>query len=254
MSERHLAQLESGRGNISVVLLARIAGALQVDIRGLLDPAEPGSREQAQLHELVQNLSAEDQRRALRKLREWFRPVVDKRQRLVLVGFRGAGKSTLGAAAAAELGIPLVRVRDMVERQAGMNVSEIFSLAGDAGYRRHEERAVRTILSDHEHCVLETGGSLVLNPVLLELLLNTCFVVWIAAQPEEHMQRVMDQGDFRPMADHDDAMSDLRQMLSLRLPFYRQAHAVIQTSGRSAQECSAELVELFMQQRAATEP
>ena len=245
VSERHLAQLESGRGNVSLVLLARIAAALQVEAYDLLDPAGACTEEQVLIGELVRRLSRADQGRALEKLRNWFQPETGPRNRLALVGFRGAGKSTLGAAVAQKLGMPFVRVGREIERLAGMDTSSIFSLSGEAGYRRLEERALRQVLRDHPRCVIEAGGNLVTNPELLELLLGSCCVVWIAARPEDHMQRVLDQGDFRPMADNDDAMSDLRRILNTRLPYYQQAHAVIHTSGRSPGDCSEELVSLF---------
>lgn len=245
VSERHLAQLEAGRGNISLALLSRIAAALEVELHELLDPACAGSEEQILIGELVRRLSPADQALALEKLHEWFEPGSGIRDRLALIGFRGAGKSTLGEAAARRLGMPFVGVGREIERLAGMDTSAIFSLSGEAGYRRLEERALRQILRDHHRCVIETGGSLPTNPELLDLLLNSCRVVWIAAGAEDHMQRVLDQGDFRPMADNDDAMSDLRGILNSRLPYYQRAHAMLQTSGRSVDECVDELIRLF---------
>jgi XRE family aerobic/anaerobic benzoate catabolism transcriptional regulator len=126
-----------------------------------------------------------------------------------------------------------------------MNISEIFSLSGQDYYRRLEEKALMGTLQQYDNCVIETGGSIVTDLNLLNLLLKSCFVVWISASPEEHMQRVIDQGDLRPIRDNDDAMSDLRRIIQQRETLYKQAHAHIDTSGRSEEECLHELSGLF---------
>ncbi|MGH8630781.1 MAG: shikimate kinase, partial [Burkholderiales bacterium] len=213
VSERHLAQLENGKGNISIALLARIARALGARLRDLFSHDGGNSTEQLLIDELVSGLPDADRQIALRRLREWFPPTAACRGRLALVGLRGAGKTTLGRKAAERMNMPFIRLRDEIQRSAGMDVSEIFSLSGEAHYRRLEERAIESTLVNFDRCVIETGGSIVTEPRLLNLLLSSCCVIWITARPEEHMQRVIDQADLRPMADNNDAMSDLRRIL-----------------------------------------
>jgi XRE family aerobic/anaerobic benzoate catabolism transcriptional regulator len=245
VSERHLAQLENGRGNVSVALLSRIATALQTDLRDLFAPAGAHSVEEILVRDLIRGLPPADRQCALRQLHEQFGPANGSRRRLALVGLRGAGKTTQGRRVAARLGIPFIRLGEEIERLAGMVTSEIFSLSGEVHYRRLEERALEETLRNHDHCVIETGGSIVTRPRLLNLLLGSCFVVWLSARPEDHIQRVIDQADLRPMADHADAISDLRRILEERDPFYRQAHAHVHTSEKSIEECEEELVRIF---------
>ncbi|MBI2970407.1 MAG: helix-turn-helix transcriptional regulator [Gammaproteobacteria bacterium] len=245
VSERHLAQLENGKGNISVALLARIASALEANLRDLLLHDGHNSVEQILIEELVRGLPDEDRQLALQKLREWFPQGTGSRGRLALIGLRGAGKTTIGTEVAARLNLPFIRLRNEIQRIAGMDVSEIFSLSGESHYRRLEERALKGTLRNFSRCVIETGGSIVTEPGSFKLLLDSCFVVWIAASPEDHMQRVIDQADLRPMADNEDAMSDLRRILNQRRPCYMQAHATVHTSGKAVEACVTELVRAF---------
>ena len=165
------------------------------------------------------------------------------RRRVALVGLRGAGKSTLGRRLAAELDVPFVYLGGEIEQLAGMSASEIFSLSGQAGYRRLEERALIKVLGEYEHCVIETGGSIVTDDKLRETLLGTCFVIWLYARPEEYIERLIRQGDIRPMQNQSDALSDLRQILAEREASYRRAHASLDTSGLTVDECVHALVQ-----------
>ena len=247
VSERYLAQLESGEGNSSLALLSRVAQALAVTVAELVRDRQDPSDEETLIGALVRGLSPEDRRTALSLLHRRFSEHGADPSRIALVGLRGAGKSTLGQALSSALGVPFVRLGAEVERLAGMGVAEILELSGSSGYRRLEEQALVQTLAHGEACVLEAGGGLVTEERLLNLLLSTCLVVWVKAAPEEHMQRVIDQGDLRPMADNDDAMSDLRRILREREPLYGKAHLILDTSSREVKESSGELRNLVQQ-------
>jgi len=241
VSERYLAQLEQGRGNMSISLLQRVAAALRTDAGELLRGANDITAEQMLIDELVQRLSAEDQHRALQLLYKNFSTSHD-RNRVALVGMRGAGKTSLGSLLAKRLDVPFVQLVTEIEKLGGMAVGEILSLSGQDGYRRLEERALLDVLANSEKCVIETGGSIVSETGLFNILLTSCHVVWVKALPEEHMQRVIDQGDLRPLRSNDDAMADLRRILSAREPFYAQAHSVVDTSGSTLEDSFRQLL------------
>jgi len=211
VSERYLAQLEQGQGNISIGLLQRVAKALRTDLGEMLRGGNDASAEQVLINELIQRLDSDEQHRALQLLYQNFSATRDCR-RIALVGMRGAGKTSLGSRLAEHLDIPFVQLVTEIENLGGMPVSEILSLSGQDGYRRLEEQALFDVLARLEKCVIETGGSIVSETNLLNALLTSCHVVWVKASPEEHMQRVIDQGDMRPMQSNDDAMADLRRM------------------------------------------
>ena len=244
VSERYLAQLEQGRGNISVVLLARVAAALRTDLSDLLRMREQHSAEELLISDLLRDLSPDRHKAFLQMLSENFSVPVESRRRVALVGLRGAGKTSQGEMLAEHLNVPFVHLGSEIELLAGMSTSEIFSLSGQAGYKRLEEKALMQSLREHDRCVLETGGSIVTDPKLLNTLLSTCFVVWLHARPEEYMRRLIEQGDVRPMENQDDAMSDLRRILADRDALYTRAHASIDTNDKSIDECVAELISL----------
>jgi len=241
VSERYLAQLEQGQGNISIALLQRVALALRTDLAVLVRGGKSVSAEQVLINELVQRLDIDDQHRALQLLYQNFSASHDCK-RIALVGMRGAGKTALGSRLADQLDVPFVQLVTEIEKIGGMPVAEILSLSGQDGYRNLEEKALFDVLARLEKCVIETGGSIVSETRLLNTLLTTCYVIWIKTSPEEHMQRVIDQGDLRPIESNDDAMAALRRILEARNPFYAQAHTVIDTAGAKLEESYGQLV------------
>lgn len=237
VSERYLAQLEQGRGNISVVLLARVAAALGTDVNELLRGDQRASAELTLINDLLRDLDPDQHKAALALLADQFEAPLASRRRVALIGLRGAGKTSQGSRLAKRLGVPFVHIGTEIEKLAGMSTSEVFSLSGQTGYRRLEEQALMQALKRFERCVLETGGSIVLDSGMLNTLLTSCFVVWLHARPEQYMQRLVEQGDVRPMQNHNDAMSDLRKILGERESYYAKAHASLDTSSSSVEEC-----------------
>jgi XRE family aerobic/anaerobic benzoate catabolism transcriptional regulator len=244
VSVRYLAQLEQGQGNISVVLLARIAAALRTEPGDLLQTHERQTAEEVLIADLLRELSPDTHQAFLQMVSENFAVPVESRRRIALIGLRGAGKTSQGELLAKHIDAPFVRLGGQIEQLAGMSASEIFSLSGQAGYRRLEEKALMQTLKRYDRCVIETGGSIVMDPKLLNTLLTTCFVVWLHARPEEYMRRLTAEGDVRPMENQEDAMADLRRILSERDEFYSKAHASIDTNGKSIDDCVTELIQI----------
>ncbi|HEV7441128.1 MAG TPA: helix-turn-helix transcriptional regulator [Steroidobacteraceae bacterium] len=231
VSERYLAQLEGGTGNASIILLRRIAAALGLQLTDLVDTDESPD-EQRLIRRFLDSLPPARLEEVLRRLTAEFgqeEPV--RRKRITLVGLRGAGKTTLGIALAKALRRRFVELDTEIEREAGISLSEVFLLYGQAGYRRIERRCLERVINSQEDIVLTVGGGIVSEPDTYNLLLLNCYTVWIKAAPEEHMARVVAQGDLRPMAGHAEAMEDLRNILSARESLYGKADAVVDTSG-----------------------
>jgi len=242
VSERHLAQLEAGEGNVSIVLLRRIAAALHVSLVELFAPEveEPAEKQMIQRFlERLPNHRLEDV--VFRLMRDFSPGEKIRRKRIALIGLRGAGKSTLGSKLALELRVPFIELDGEIERDTGMPLGEIFSLYGQSGYRAIERRTLTRVLSERECAVLSVGGGVVSEKDTFDYLLSHCYTVWLKAQPEEHMSRVLEQGDFRAMAGNDQAMEDLRRILEAREPLYRQADLEIDTSGSSVEESFSRL-------------
>src|SRR5229473_1068102 len=242
VSERHLAQLEAGEGNVSIVLLRRIAAALNVSLVELFAPdaEEPAEKQMIQRFlERLPNHRLEEV--VLRLMRDFSPGEKARRQRIALIGLRGAGKSTLGAKLAEERALPFIETDREIEKDAGMPLAEIFALYGQSGYRAIEKRTLERVLNENERAVLSVGGGVVSEKETFDYLLSHCYTVWIKAQPEEYMRRVMAQGDFRAMAGNDHAMEDLRRILEAREPLYRQADMELDTSGISGEESFSNL-------------
>jgi XRE family aerobic/anaerobic benzoate catabolism transcriptional regulator len=203
VSERYLGQVESGDGNASILLLRHLSAALNVPLGQLLTLDQEG---------------------------------LDARYRIALIGLRGAGKTTLGSLLAHELHTPFIELDREIEKDTGLPLSEIFTLYGQAGYRRIERRCLERALNEHEHAVFAVGGGIVSEQETFSFLLARCYTVWLKAQPEEHMARVLAQGDLRPMAGNKEAMEDLKHILTTREPFYSKANSTVDTSGRTVEE------------------
>jgi XRE family aerobic/anaerobic benzoate catabolism transcriptional regulator len=208
VSERYLAQLEAGQGNMSVLLLRKVARAMGVQVECLV-------RE-----------SADEDAGA---------------RRIALVGLRGAGKSSLGARLAAGLGLPFIELDSEVEREAGARLGEVFAMYGQEAYRRFERRALERVLRANEGAVIAAGGSLVTDPDTYRLLLDNCRTVWLKARPEEHMDRVIAQGDLRPFKGRSAALDEIRTLLADRDRLYARADATVDTTGKSVKDALNDL-------------
>jgi XRE family aerobic/anaerobic benzoate catabolism transcriptional regulator len=244
VSERYLAQLEAGQGNISIALLRQVAEAMSLPLGDLVREGADRPIELTLLIQRLERLAPEDLAEAARLLSARFGldRGAHRHDRIALIGLRGAGKSTLGRALAAALDRPFLEMADEIAAVAGMSLDQIFDLSGQAGYRRYERRALERILERHERFVVATGGSIVSEAATYELLLSSCLTVWIKATPEEHMARVVAQGDMRPMAGNAEAMEDLRQILAEREALYARADAAVETAGATPAAALAELL------------
>jgi XRE family aerobic/anaerobic benzoate catabolism transcriptional regulator len=247
-SERYLAQIESGQGNPSVIILKSIAAALDVPIIALL-PRSPGrtpaldriidrivdrlgrmpTAELPGIAELIETRAAGD-------------PATERAGRIALTGLRGAGKSTLGRRLARHLGCPFIELDRVVEQDYGASVPDLIEMAGQATFRRCERSCLERVIGAHERAVIATAGGIVSNPETYALLLRRTHTVWIKARPQEHMTRVMAQGDFRPMAENPEAMADLVAILEARRADYLLAQAEVDTSGKTVEQSFAKLV------------
>ena len=243
VSERYLAQLESGQGNISILLLRALARALDLPLETIVRDGPEPTVDLVHLRAFLERLGPGEVAEA-RHLLEGRFGAVDagrRRDRIALIGLRGAGKSTLGARLAERLGRPFIELDREIERASGLSLAEIFDLYGQGGFRRLERQALDRVLAAQPRFVLATGGSIVSEaPTFAELLLG-CYTVWVRARPAEHMQRVVAQGDLRPMADNAEAMADLERILAGREALYRKADAQVDTAGRGIDESVAEL-------------
>lgn len=248
VSERHLANLESGVGNVSVLVLRQVADALGCPIAELLGDETTSSPEWLLIREILHGRSRTELARAHAALAALFEgaPERDRRRdRIALIGLRGAGKSTLGRMLAETLAVPFVELGREITRLAGCSPSEIHALYGPNAYRRYEHQALLRVLADYPRAVIATGGGLVSEATTFSQLLANCLTIWLRASPEEHMNRVIAQGDLRPMADNAAAMEDLKLILAGRAAFYAKADLTLDTSGKSVGESFAELLNVL---------
>jgi XRE family transcriptional regulator, aerobic/anaerobic benzoate catabolism transcriptional regulator len=239
VSERHLANLELGVGNASILVLRQVANALGAPLAELIGDETTTTAEGLLIRDLLRGRSEDDLRRARLALVELFGVAAhpaSRSARIAMIGLRGAGKSTLGQRLADQLGVPFIELNREIERMAGCDLDEIHNLLGVAAYRRYERRALEASLQEHPRSVIAAPGGIVSDPASFNLLLSQCFTVWIKASAQEHMQRVMAQGDLRPMAGNREAMADLRRILEGRAALYARADLQIDTTDRTLEE------------------
>jgi XRE family transcriptional regulator, aerobic/anaerobic benzoate catabolism transcriptional regulator len=245
VSERHLANLEYGIGNASILVLLQVAGALQCSLAELTGDVTTSSPEWLLIRELLEHRDEATLKRVREAIGQQLGTgggnglvagrAVARSTRVALVGLRGAGKSTLGAMLAEDLGYPFVELSREIEKFAGCSVSEIQGLYGQNAYRRYERRALEEAIQIYPEAVIATPGGLVSDPATFNLLLAHCTTVWLKASPEDHMKRVLAQGDLRPMAASREAMDDLKGILAGRAAFYSKAELQLDTSEQDLQ-------------------
>ncbi|MCC5986990.1 MAG: helix-turn-helix transcriptional regulator [Pararhodobacter sp.] len=240
VSQRYLAQLEAGDGNISIALLHRVAQALDHRIEWLLGEEDPWQSDVLRVAELFRLADSATRQQVLAVLQPGSKADLRAR-RLCLIGLRGAGKSTLGALLGQRRGVPFVELNRVIEEQSGMPINELIAFFGQEGYRRLEAEALNRVIATHEAVVLAVAGGIVADPETFARLMQHFHTIWVKASPQEHMSRVKAQGDLRPMAGNPEAMGQLQALLRARDTLYAQAEAVLETSGKSVGQSLAEL-------------
>lgn len=244
VSERHLANLEYGIGNVSILVLQQMAGALHCSMAELLGDVTTRSPEWLMIREMLESRPEADLRRVRIAIGEMLGTGAadpGRGQRIALIGMRGAGKSTLGHLLAEALQLPFIELSQEIEKLAGCSVREIHDLYGTNAYRRYERRALEEVVQIYSEAVIATPGGIVSDPATFNELLAHCTTVWLQAAPEEHMGRVVAQGDMRPMAASREAMEDLRRILDGRAAFYSKADLRVDTSGKTLEQAFASL-------------
>jgi XRE family aerobic/anaerobic benzoate catabolism transcriptional regulator len=246
ISERYLAQIEGGAGNPSVIVLRTIAQAMEMHVTELLPIAGKRNEQIARINDLMRRLDAAELPGIAQLIEQ--RLTEDARSqrshRIALVGLRGAGKTTLGRALAERLNWPFVEINRVIEQEYGATVSMLIDMSGVSAFRRHEQSALEKVIAEHDKVVIATAGGIVSNPETYALLLRRTHTVWVKAKPQEHMSRVIAQGDFRPMAENRAAMADLVAILDARRSDYAQSEAELDTGGETVEQSLAKLTKL----------
>ena len=233
VSERHVANVESGVGNASIQFLRQLCAVLNCSLAEMTGDETASSPDWLMIREILRGRSDEALARARAVLAELFdAPASEssRRQRIALVGLRGAGKSSLGRMLAGHLNVPFIELSSQIEQLAGCSIAEIHALYGQTAYRRYEQRALEDVIRIHAKAVIATPGGIVSEPATFNMLLSHCYTVWLRASPEEHMSRVLAQGDRRPMSGNREAMEDLKRILESRAQFYSKADHLFDTS------------------------
>jgi XRE family aerobic/anaerobic benzoate catabolism transcriptional regulator len=245
-SERYLAQIESGAGNPSVSVLRAIAQALDLPTAALLPEHGARTVELGAVLDLLAQVPEKELPALTKEIetRVALRSGADRARRIALIGLRGAGKSTLGRMLAQHLGWSFIELDRRVEEDYGASIPDLIEMAGTATFRRQERNTLERVLAEHEAAVITTAGGIVANPETYALLLRHSHTIWIKARPQEHMSRVMAQGDFRPMAQNRQAMADLVAILEARRADYARAEAEIDTSGDAVEQSFAKLLRI----------
>jgi XRE family aerobic/anaerobic benzoate catabolism transcriptional regulator len=243
VSERHLANLEYGVGNASILILFQVAQALQCSLAELVGDGAAQSPEWLMLREMLGTCDEATLRRVRLAALELIggepprsEEAPARSTRIALIGLRGAGKSTLGRMLAEDLDFPFVELSREIEKLAGCSISEILGLYGQNAYRRYERRALEDAIEAYPEAVIATAGGLVSDLGSFNLLLRRCLTIWLMADAQDHMSRVMAQGDLRPMAASREAMEDLKSILASRAAFYSKADMRVDTSAQPLME------------------
>lgn len=251
ISDRYLAKLEGGNANPSIAILRRIAHVIDFPLEALVADCQPGAPDPSSAIQMLSRLDVDQMAQAENLINKTLTgaPVTGKARRVSLIGLRGAGKSTLGHRLAKAEGCPFVELNTVIEGTYGAGIGELMAFSGQAGYRRYERRALMDVISEHDHIVIATGGGIASDAETFSILLARTHCVWLKARPEEHMARVVDQGDMRPLggigaetaSDNTEAMDDLRAILAAREPLYRKAELTVNTAGRSEDQSYGDL-------------
>ena len=248
VSERYIAQLEAGQGNPSLLVMLEIAQALDLPIEKLVYNGPELPIDLLHLTEYLKTMPPE----ALSEVRNLIvahfggLDMSTRAGRVALIGLRGAGKSTLGAMLAERLDVPFFELDRLIEQESGVSLSVLFDLYGQSGFRRFERRCLDEVIEHYPRFVLATGGSLVSEPATFERLLTVCYTVWLRASAEDHMQRVIAQGDMRPMAENRESMADLERILTVREPLYSKADLTIDTSKHRPEQATETMLQAIL--------
>ena len=246
ISERYLAQIEGGAGNPSVIVLKTIAQAMEMHITELLPIAGRRNEQIARINDLMRRLDVSELPGIAQLIEQRLAEgaLSQRSHRIALVGLRGAGKTTLGRLLAERLGWPFVEVNKVIEQEYGATVSMLIDMSGVSAFRRYEQSALEKVIAEHDKVVIATAGGIVSNPETYSLLLRRTHTVWVKAKPQEHMSRVIAQGDFRPMAENRAAMADLVAILDARSADYAQSEAELDTGGETVEQSLERLARL----------
>lgn len=245
VSERHVANVESGVGNASIQFLRQLCVVLNCSLAEMTGDETASSPDWLMIRELLRGRSDEalaEARAALAALFDAPASETSRRQRIALIGLRGAGKSTLGQRLARHFSVPFIELSAQIEQLAGCGIAEIHALYGQTAYRRYEQRALEEVIRHHARAVIATPGGIVSEPATFNMLLSHCYTVWLKASPEEHMNRVLAQGDRRPMSGNREAMEDLKRILESRAQFYSKADKTLDTSDMAVERTFERLV------------
>ncbi len=248
VSQRYLAQLESGQGNISIALLLRVADALDFRIEWLLADEDPWTSEVVMISALLRSATKSQRERVLEIL-DPENPDLRRASRIAFIGLRGAGKSTLGRLTAAQLGLPFRELNDDIAEAGGIPAGEVMALYGPEGYRHLERQSLERIVATCDRLVLAVAGGIVSQPETYNYLLRNFHTIWLKAEPEEHMARVRGQGDERPMAGNPDAMAELRNILTSREALYARADAHVNTSKTTPEKSLEAILDVVARKR-----
>ena len=245
VSERHVANVESGVGNASIQFLRQLCAVLNCSLAEMTGDETTSTPDWLMIREVLRGRNEAELAQARTALADLFEsPVseISRRQRIALIGLRGAGKSSLGRLLAAQLHAPFIELSTQIEQLAGCGIAEIHALYGQNAYRRYEQRAIEDVVRHYPQAVIATPGGIVSEPATYKLLLSHCYTVWLKAEPEEHMDRVLAQGDKRPMSGNREAMEDLKRILESRTQFYSKADKTVDTSGLTSEQAYSQLI------------